>query len=129
MREHILHLMDLVSDKQLPDSHNEGVTLEPSQPVRFVWDKTPKQSVHNARMKKRILEDLRTNKRKYKHVPDKEFSQKSLDAAFDQCFTTLRQKFKTQRDSRHAVSQKKREDAKAHKARRLSRRKTVSPSY
>ncbi|THV08392.1 hypothetical protein K435DRAFT_958967 [Dendrothele bispora CBS 962.96] len=123
MRTHILHLMELDGDKELPDSHNEGTALETSQPVRFVWDKTPKQSVHNARMKKRVLEDLKTNRRKYKHVPDKEFNQKSLDASFDQCFTTLRQKFKTQRDSRAAESQKRREDAKAKKSRRLSRKK------
>ncbi|KAF5359017.1 hypothetical protein D9758_004736 [Tetrapyrgos nigripes] len=124
MRTQILHSMELETDKELPDSHQEGITLETSQPVRFVWDKTPKQSVHNARMKKRILADLKSNRRKYKHVSEKEFSQKSMDAAFDQCFTTFRQKFKAQRDTQEAKHQRKRDDVKAQKARRLSRKKT-----
>jgi hypothetical protein len=100
--------------------------LEATAPVRFVWDKTAKQSVHNSRMKTRILEDLKANRRLYKHVPDKDFSKKSLDSAFDQCFTTYRQKYKIQRDSQAAENAKRREENKALKARRLNRRKFVS---
>lgn len=123
IRNHLLRVMHLDSDKQLPDGHLEGTPLGPDEPVRFVWDKTPKQSVHNSRMKERVLKDLKANRRVYKHVPDKEFGKKSLDAAFDQAFVTLRQKFKSQRDASAAKSHRKREDMKAMRARRLSRRK------
>lgn len=126
VRAHILRLMQIDSDKELPDGHSEGAPLEPREPVRFVWDKTPKQSVHNGRMKARILADLKSNRRMYKHVPDKDFSKKTLDSVFDQAFVTLRQKFKVQRDAWTALNQKKKEDSKALKSRRLSRRKTVS---
>ncbi|KAI6047444.1 hypothetical protein EDC04DRAFT_2623348 [Pisolithus marmoratus] len=123
IRNHLLRIMHLDSDKQLPDSHLEGTPLGPDEPVRFVWDKTPKQSVHNSRMKERVLKDLKANRRIYKHVPDKEFGKKSLEAAFDQAFVTLRQKFKSQRDASTAKAHRKREDTKAMRARRLSRRK------
>ncbi|KAF8974179.1 hypothetical protein BDZ97DRAFT_1647498 [Flammula alnicola] len=123
MRLHILRMMDIETDKELPDSHTEGTSLRPSEAVRFVWDKTTKQSVHNGRMKTRVLDAIKDNKRLYKHVPHKEFTKKNLDAAFEQCFVTLRQKFKAQRDGLTAESQKKREDGKARKARHLSRRK------
>ncbi len=125
MRAHILRLMQIDSDKNLPDGHVEGAILEPSEPVRFVWDKTPKQSVHNGRMKARVIADLKANRRMYKHVPDRDFGKKSLDSVFDQAFVTLRQKFKTQKDAWAALNAKKREDSKAMKARRLSRRKIV----
>ncbi|KAK7054206.1 hypothetical protein R3P38DRAFT_2855776 [Favolaschia claudopus] len=124
MREHILLSMDLANDKNLPDSHIEGQPLDSPSPVRFVWDKTTKQSAHNGRMKLRIIEDLRTRKRMYKHVPDKEFSKKVVDSAFEQSFTTFRQKFRTQRDAMAASRVKQREDAKARNARHLGRRKT-----
>ncbi|KIJ70102.1 hypothetical protein HYDPIDRAFT_172008 [Hydnomerulius pinastri MD-312] len=123
MRNHLLRVMQLESDKYLPDSHEEGTTLGPDEPVRFVWDKTPKQSVHNGRMKERVLHDLKASRGLYKHVPDKEFGKKSLDSVFDQAFVTLRQKFKAQRDASVAKSHKQREDTKALRARRLSRRK------
>ncbi|KAL4076114.1 hypothetical protein V8B97DRAFT_1924192 [Scleroderma yunnanense] len=123
MRNHLLRVMQLDSDKQLPDSHVEGTPLGPDESVRFVWDKTPKQSVHNSRMKERVLKDLKANRRLYRHVPDKEFGKKSLESAFDQAFVTLRQKFKAQRDASVAKSHKQREDIKAMRARRLSRRK------
>jgi hypothetical protein len=125
MRAHILWLMEVEHDKKLPDSHSESVLLEPQDPVRFVWDKTIKQSVHNARMKARVLADLKSKRRLYKHVPDKDFGKKTLDAAFDQSFTTFRHKFKAQRDELAAMTYKKREDAKTLKARRISRRKIV----
>lgn len=126
MRAHIVRLMGCEDDKQLPDSHPEGVTLGPQDTIRFVWDKTTKQSVHNARMKVRVLDDIKANRKLYKHVPEKDFGKKTLDTVFEQSFTTLRQKFRVQRDAATAVALKKREDAKARTARHLSRRKLVS---
>ncbi|KAF8631538.1 hypothetical protein AX15_002294 [Amanita polypyramis BW_CC] len=123
MRLHFLRCMELDSDKQLPDSHSEDAAFEETQPVRFVWDKTTKQSLHNARMKLRILTDIKAKRSCYKHVPEKEFGKKSLDNAFEQCFTTFRQKFKAQRDAAVATNLKQREDQKARRARHLSRRK------
>lgn len=117
--------MDLPNDKELPDSHTEGEPLEPPNPVRFVWDKTTKQSAHNGRMKLRILEDFRARRRMYKHVPDKEFSKKVVDAAFEQSYTTFRQKYRAQRDAPTASKAKQREEAKARKSRHMNRRKTV----
>lgn len=118
-------MMDLENDKNLPDSHTEGSVPDPSAPIRFVWDKTTKQSVHNARMKTKILTDIKAHRRLYKHVPDKEFNKKILDSAFEQCFTTYRQKFKSQRDALAAMNHKQREESKAQKSRRLARRKAV----
>ncbi|CAA7259645.1 unnamed protein product [Cyclocybe aegerita] len=123
MRLHVLRMMDVDNDKDLPDNHDESGALGPSDPVRFVWDKTAKQSVHNSRMKKRIIDDLKENRRLYRHVPNKEFTKKVLDAAFDQCFVTFRQKYKAQKDATSASHLKQREDSKARKARHLSRRK------
>jgi len=128
MRAHFLRAMQIESDRNLPDSHIEGTPILPSGPIRFVWDKTPKQSVHNSRMKTRFLADLKAKRRLYKHVPDKEFSKKILDSAFDQAFVTLRQKFKAQRDASIALNLKKKEALKAVKARRLSRKKSVRHS-
>lgn len=126
MRAHIVRLMGFEDDKQLPDSHPEGVALGPEEPIRFVWDKTTKQSVHNARMKARTLADIKSNRKIYKYVPEKDFGKKTLDSVFEQSFTTLRQKFKGQRDAATAASFKKREDLKSRTARHLSRRKLVS---
>ncbi|KAJ7765028.1 hypothetical protein DFH07DRAFT_916583 [Mycena maculata] len=124
IRAHILLLMDLPTDKELPDSHPEGVPLDPPAPVRFVWDKTTKQSAHNGRMKLRVVDDFRSRRRLYKHVPEREFGKKIVDQAFEQAFTTFRQKFRTQRDALAASKHKQREDAKARKARHVARRKT-----
>ncbi|KAF7355452.1 hypothetical protein MSAN_01462000 [Mycena sanguinolenta] len=124
IRAHMLLCMGLANDKHFPESHIEGEPLEPPNPVRFVWDKTTKQSAHNGRMKNRILEDLRARRRLYKHVPDKEFSKKVVDSAFEQAFTTFRQKFRTQRDVMAASRHKEREDSKARKSRHVARRKT-----
>lgn len=118
--------MQIASDKELPESHVEGASLGPDEPIRFVWEKTPKQSVHNGRMKQRFLADLKAKRRLYKHVPDKEFSKKTLESAFDQAFVTLRAKFKAQNDTTAALNLKRREEVKAMKARRLSRKKAVS---
>ncbi|KAG6880363.1 hypothetical protein C0992_007774 [Termitomyces sp. T32_za158] len=123
MRAHILLMMKLDSGKQLPDSHIEGETLGPDDPVRFVWDKTTKQSVHNTRMKSRILADIKENRKKYKYVPDKDFGKKNLESCFEACFVTLRQKFKAQHNPDDAKRYKKREDLKARRARHVSRKK------
>ena len=120
-------MMNIEAETRLPDSHIEGNPLGPTEPIRFVWDKTTKQSVHNARMKDRILEDIIAKRRNYKHVPRKEFSKKSVETAFEQRYVTLRQKFRAQRDDFTAENAKKREDHKARKARHLSRRKIVRP--
>lgn len=118
--------MAVESDKELPETHSNDKSLEPADPVRFVWDKTTKQCVHNMRMKSRVIEDLKEHHRRlYKHVPEKDFSKKMLDAAFDQCFTTLRQKYKAQRDDDLAEHIKEREGIKAMKARRVLRKKAV----
>ncbi|KAG2077271.1 hypothetical protein BDR04DRAFT_1000628 [Suillus decipiens] len=124
MRSHLLRVMQIEDDKHLPDVHTEGIVLGPNDPVRFVWDKTPKQSVHNGRMKERVLHDLRAHRHLYKHVPDKDFNKKSLESVFDQAFVTFRQKFRAQRDASIALNQKQREDIKAMRSRRLSRKKT-----
>lgn len=129
MRAHILRCMSLNNDKQLPDSHVEEAPLGPDQPVRFVWDKTPKQSPHNAAMREYIVSDLRANRSLYRHVSEEEFSKRSLEAVFDQAFITLRQKFKAQRDAAAALNYKIKEDHKAMKARRLGRKKTVRFPY
>lgn len=125
MRNHLLRVMMLETDKDLPDSHVEGTPLGPDEAVRFVWDKTPRQSVHNGRMKERVLKELKANRKLYKHVPDKDFGKKTMDSVFDQAFVTLRQKFKAQRDDSTALAYKQREEVKAQRARRLSRRKVV----
>lgn len=124
MRSHLLRVMQIEDDKHLPDVHTEGIVLGPNDPVRFVWDKTPKQSVHNGRMKERVLHDIRAHRHLYKHVPDKDFNKKSLESVFDQAFVTFRQKFRAQRDTSVAINQKQREDIKAMRSRRLSRKKT-----
>ncbi|KXN83740.1 hypothetical protein AN958_00883 [Leucoagaricus sp. SymC.cos] len=123
MRAHFLRMMQLETDKELPDSHTEGASLGPDDPIRFVWDKTTKQSVHNSRMKTRIMNDIKGNSKLYKHVPWKDFNKKILEATFEQCFVTFRQKFRAQRDALTAQNLKKREDAKARRARHVSRRK------
>jgi hypothetical protein len=125
MRAHILRLIQIETDQDLPESHVENAPLDLHEPVRFVWDKTTKQSVHNSRMKARVLADLKSNRRLYRHVPDKDFSKKTLESVFDQVFITFRQKFKAQTDSWTAMNQKVKEDIRARKSRRVSRRKIV----
>lgn len=121
----MIKMMGLKHDKDLPDSHQEGVPIGPYDNIRFVWDKTVKQSVHNSRMKARVLADIKLHRKRYKHVPEKEFNKKGLEAAFEQIYVTFRQKFKTQRDLAFADAHKKREDLKSRKARHISRRRTV----
>lgn len=126
MRAHILRCMHMTNDKNLPDSHLEGEALPVGEPVRFIWEKTSKQSSHNAAMKRRIVVDLQENRALYKHVPPEEFTPKILENIFDQAFTTFRQKFKAQRDVTAAAHHRRREDQKALRTRRLNRKKTVS---
>ncbi|KAF6762738.1 hypothetical protein DFP72DRAFT_876790 [Ephemerocybe angulata] len=123
MRAHFWQMLQVNCDDRLPDSHCEAETLNPHEPIRFVWDKTTKQSVHNHRMKNRVLADIKENRNLYRNVPTKDFGKKTLDAAFEQCFTTFRQKYRAQNDDAVALQAKKREDAKARKARHVSRRK------
>ncbi|EAU84676.2 hypothetical protein CC1G_00195 [Coprinopsis cinerea okayama7 len=123
MRAHFWRVLGISNDGKLPASHAEGTPLGPSDPVRFVWEKTTKQSVHNSRMKARVIADLKQNRQQYKHVPSKDFGKKILDAAFEQCFTTFRQKYRVQTDETVAAQSKRREEAKARKARHASRRK------
>lgn len=126
MRKHIYRCMKVSPDSELPPSHLEGLHLGDSEPVRFVWDKTPKQSAHNARMKNRIITDIKANRGHYKHVLDKDFTKKVLDSAFDQAFTTFRQKAKGQSDEAIAKSLREKEEGKAMKSRRNARKKGVS---
>ncbi|KAI0375523.1 hypothetical protein BV20DRAFT_959504 [Pilatotrama ljubarskyi] len=123
MRIHIRKMMQLGRDDELPESHFEGAPISADQPVRFVWNKTTKQSAHNAAMKRRIVNDVKANRTSYKHVPDKDFHKKTLETVFDQVFTTLRQKFKAQKDATAATRLQRRENNKALKARRLQRKK------
>ncbi|KAI9001122.1 hypothetical protein BD414DRAFT_473648 [Trametes punicea] len=124
MRIHVRKMMKLKPDDDLPESHFEGAPLLADQPVRFVWNKTTKQSAHNAAMKRRIVNDIKANRNKYRHVPEKEFNKKALEAVFDQVFTTLRQKYKVQEDTTAATRLQRKESRKALKARRLQRKKT-----
>ena len=77
-------------------------------------------------MKKRVVADLKAHRNKYRHVPSKDFDKKALETAFEQVFTTLRQRYKSQGDVTTAARLQRREDHKSLKARRLQRKKTVS---
>ena len=117
--------MGIGPEDELPPSHHEGLALSDSEPVRFVWEKTIKQSKHNALMKERILADLCANRGLYEHVPDGDFTLKAVSSAFDQAFSTFRQKYKAQKDPTVLLTVKTREEQKAMKSRRLHRKKLV----
>ncbi|KAL5530385.1 hypothetical protein ACEPAF_6643 [Sanghuangporus sanghuang] len=121
MRNHILACMELDDDKELPPSHNESFSLGPTQPVRFVWERTTKKSSHNARMKFRVVNDIIANKGLYPLVPAKDFTAPKLEGVFEQAFMTLRQKYVAQRGAKTIFQD--RAENKARKARRLSRKK------
>ncbi|KAE9410188.1 hypothetical protein BT96DRAFT_913015 [Gymnopus androsaceus JB14] len=123
MRSHILRLMCVEEEQNLPDSQPEGVAHDPSQPLRFVWDKTTKQSVHNTRMKAFVLEDIKRNRQLYTELSEREFSKDVLESAFEQSFTTLRQRFKAQGNVNDAKALKSKGDQRAQNARRSARRK------
>jgi hypothetical protein len=112
-------------EDDLPPSHLEGLPLSDNEPIRFVWEKTIKQSKHNAFMKERFLADLRAHRRLYEHVPEAEFAPKSISTSFDQAFATFRQRYKVQIDPTVLLTVKTREEQKAMKSRRLHRKKLV----
>ncbi|KAK7695962.1 hypothetical protein QCA50_000601 [Cerrena zonata] len=129
MRAQLLRSMGLKSDKNLPDSHVEGQQLPDDRPVRFVWDKTPRGSSHNAAMKIRVIKELKENRvQQYRYVPESEFKDATVEGCFDQVFSTFRAKFKTQRDEAVAANRKQREETKAQKSRRVKRKKTKQAS-
>lgn len=125
MRRHIYRVLRVSPEDDLPPSHYEGLPLGDTEPVRFVWEKTIKQSKHNAVMKERVLVDLRTHRRLYEHVPEADFTPKALSSAFDQAFSTFRQKYKVQIDPTVLLTVKSREEQKAMKSRRFHRKKLV----
>ncbi|THH27286.1 hypothetical protein EUX98_g6906 [Antrodiella citrinella] len=125
IRAHFLRIMKIQSDRDLPASHPEGVPLSDDMPIRYIWEKTTKQSPHNAAMKSRFLSDIKAkHKRLYKYVPEKDFSAKTLENAYDQAYTTLRQKYKAQKDHNLAENIRIKEEQKALKSRRNFRKKT-----
>ena len=125
MRKHIYRVMRIELDEDLPPSYLEGLPLNEDEPVRFVWEKTTKQSQHNLQMKTRVIADLKANRRLYKHVPNDDFKKATLESTFDQAYGTLRQKYRIQQDSSVAQSQKLREEKKAMRARRNARKRLV----
>jgi hypothetical protein len=120
--------MRIRSKDILPESFDEGQPLSADEPVRFVWEKTVKKSPHNARMKSRVLKELIARRNHYRHVPAKDFDKRALDATFEQAFSTLRQKYKMQKDDVSALQYKRREDQKYLKSRRRERKKMVGQS-
>ena len=110
MRRHIYRVLGLFPEDELPPSHCEGLPLGDNEPVRFVWEKTIKQSKHNALMKERVLTELRAQRGLYEHVPEADFAPKTLSTSFDQAFSTFRQKYKVQRDPTVLSTMKTREE-------------------
>jgi hypothetical protein len=125
MRRHIYRVLGVFPEDELPPSHCEGLPLGDNEPVRFVWEKTIKQSKHNALMKERVLAELRAHRGLYEHVPETDFTPKTLSTSFDQAFSTFRQKYKVQKDPTVLLTVKTREEQKAIKSRRLHRKKLV----
>ena len=125
MRRHVYRVLGISPEDDLPPSHYEGLPLCDNEPVRFVWEKTIKQSKHNALMKERVLAHLRAHRKLYEHVPEADFTPKALSSAFDQAFSTFRQKYKVQIDPTVSLTVKTREEHKAMKSRRLHRKKLV----
>ncbi len=73
-------------------------------------------------MKKRIVSDIMMNRVLYPLVPVHEFTKDKLEAVFEQAYTTFRTKFSSQ----SSANLNDKDDGKAQKARRQSRKKTVS---
>ena len=126
MRDWIFRCMGVKPHEGFPESHTEGEPLSDGEPVRFVWAKTVKKSPHNAEMKIRIIRDMLAHRKRYKHVPDKDFDKQILDTAFEQAFFSMRQKYKLQTDESSALNYKRREEHKYLMARRRDRKKSVS---
>ncbi|KZO98197.1 hypothetical protein CALVIDRAFT_535771 [Calocera viscosa TUFC12733] len=121
-RVHLLRVMGLHSDKELPASHVEEEPFVPGTPVRWVWDKTPKQSAHNGRMKELFISDLQTCRIIYPLVPGEDFTHAVIDRAFDQAFVTLRQKARAQAGLA-PETEEQRLERKSKRARRANRKK------
>jgi len=126
MRSHLHKLMAITEDGPLPANHIEGAPLTDDEPVHFIWGRTVKQSQHNARMKKRVINDLIGSKGLYEHVPQEEFTAENLETVFDQTFSTLRSKYKAQTDANVAQRRKEKEINKMIKTRRNNRKRAVS---
>jgi hypothetical protein len=126
MRSHLNHLMSITEDDPLPANHIDGAPLTDDEPVRFIWARTIKQSQHNIRMKKRVINDLIENKELYQHVPREDFTVENLDLVFDQTFSTLRSRYKAQTDANVAQKRKEKEINKMIKIRRGNRKRAVS---
>ena len=126
MRSHLNRLMAVTEDGPLPPNHIEGAPLTDNEPVRFIWARTIKQSQHNTRMKKRVINDLIGSKELYEHVPQDDFITDNLDLVFDQTFATLRSKYKAQTDANIAQRRKEKEINKMIKTRRTNRKRAVS---
>ena len=126
MRSHLNRLMAITEDSPLPINHIEGAPLTDDEPVRFIWARTIKQSQHNSRMKKRVINDLIGSKGDYEHVPQDDFTVENLDTVFDQTFATLRNRYKAQTDANVAQRKKEKEINKMIKTRRNNRKRAVS---
>jgi hypothetical protein len=126
MRSHLNRLMFVGDDDPLPANHIEGAPLADDEPVRFIWARTIKQSQHNTRMKKRIINDLIENRGLYEHVSQDDFTADNLDMVFDQTFSTLRSRYKAQTDTNVAQKRKEKEINKMIKTRRANRKRAVS---
>jgi len=118
--------MSVTEDDPLPANHIEGAPLADDEPVRFVWARTIKQSQHNTRMKRRVINDLMGNRGLYEHVPQDDFTTDNLDMVFDQTFSTLRNRYKAQTDANVAQKRKEKEINKMIKTRRANRKRAVS---
>lgn len=126
MRSHLNRLMSIIEDDPLPTNHIEGAPLADDEPVRFVWARTIKQSQHNTRMKKRVINDVMDKKELYEHVTQDDFTADNLDMVFDQTFSTLRSRYKAQTDANVAQKRKEKEINKMIKTRRANRKRAVS---
>ncbi|EJU06408.1 hypothetical protein DACRYDRAFT_113120 [Dacryopinax primogenitus] len=122
-RVHLLRVMGLSSDKVLPPSHVEGEPNRPGEPIRWVWDKTQKQSAHNAKMKERFITDLQRSRALYPLVREEDFAFATLERAFDQAFITLRRKARSQAGLT-PETEEQRLEKKSKRARRANRKKT-----
>jgi hypothetical protein len=126
MRSHLNRLMSITEDDPLPANHIEGAPFADDEPVRFIWVRTIKKSQHNARMKKRVINDLVENRELYEHVPQDDFTVENLDLVFDQTFSTLRSRYKAQTNVNVAQKRKEKEINKMIKIRRANRKRAVS---
>jgi len=125
MRRHIYRVLRISLEDDLPPSYYEGLPLCDNEPVRFVWEKTIKQSKHNALMKERVLADLRAHRKLYEHVPEADFTLKAFSYAIDLAYSTFSLQYKVQIDPTVSVTVKTREEQKAMKSRRFHRKKLV----